>query len=51
MALLQKAVAMGYANAAEYRTDDALNPLRDRDEFGLLLLDLAFPAEPFAPGR
>ena len=28
-------------------TSLALGPLRDRDDFRLLLMDLAFPAEPF----
>jgi hypothetical protein len=48
MALLHQAIAMGYSAAEEYRTADALDPLRDRDDFRLLLLDLAFPADPFA---
>ena len=42
VARLHQAVAMGYRNA------DALDPLRDRDDFRLLLMVLAFPAEPFA---
>ena len=33
---------MGYRNA------DALDPLRDRDDFRLLMMVLAVPAEPFA---
>src|SRR5262249_11719910 len=41
VARLHQAVAMGYRNA------DALDPLRDRDDFRLLMMDLAFPAEPF----
>jgi hypothetical protein len=48
MALVKMAVAMGYSNADAYRTEDALDPLRNRDDFHLLMLDLAFPAEPFA---
>jgi serine/threonine-protein kinase len=51
MALLHKAVVMGYRNAAAFRTDDALDPLRDRDDFKLLMLDLAMPAKPFARAR
>ena len=31
-----------------YRYEPALAPLRDRDDFRLLLLDLVFPADPFA---
>ncbi len=48
MALLRKAIQMGYS-AESYRTEDALDPLRGRDDFRLLLLDLAMPADPFAP--
>ena len=29
--------------------ESALNPARSRDDFRLLSMDLAFPAEPFAP--
>jgi hypothetical protein len=39
---------MGYRSLDAYRTDDALDPLRGRDDFRLLMLDLAFPAETFA---
>jgi tetratricopeptide (TPR) repeat protein len=48
MALVRMAVATGYRNADAYRTEDALDPLRGQDDFRLLLMDLAFPAEPFA---
>jgi hypothetical protein len=48
MALLRKAVEMGYHNPDAYRTEDALDPLRGRDDFRLLMMDLAFPAEAFA---
>jgi serine/threonine-protein kinase len=51
MTLLRKAVAMNYRNAAALRTLDLLDPLRGRDDFRLLMMDIAFPAEPFAPGR
>ena len=50
MALLHKAVAMGYRTLDFFRTEDALDPLRDRDDFRRLMMDLAFPAEPFARG-
>jgi hypothetical protein len=39
---------MGYRSLDAYRTADALEPLRDRDDFQLLMLDLALPADPFA---
>jgi tetratricopeptide (TPR) repeat protein len=48
MALLHKAVRMGYRNAGTFRTEAALDPLRDRDDFRLLMMDLVFPADPFA---
>jgi serine/threonine protein kinase/tetratricopeptide (TPR) repeat protein len=48
MALLKKAVALGFRNANEFRIQDALDPLRDRPDFRLLILDLSFPANPFA---
>jgi hypothetical protein len=51
MALLHKAVDMGYRTPDAYRTEDALDPLRGRDDFQLLLMDLAMPAEPFAATR
>jgi hypothetical protein len=48
MALLYKTVALGYRRAGALRNETALDPLRDRDDFRLLLLDLAMPADPFA---
>ena len=48
MALLRKAVDEGYRNPGAYRTESALNPLRGRDDFRLLTMDLAFPFDPFA---
>ena len=48
MEWLGRAVAMGYRNANEIRIESALDPLRSRDDFRLLMMDVAFPAEPFA---
>ena len=48
MALLQKAVAMGFRNADILRAEPALYPLRGRDDFRLLMMDLAMPASAFA---
>ncbi|WP_165227465.1 serine/threonine-protein kinase [Aquisphaera insulae] len=45
---LRRAAAMGFRNTPLYRHEPALKPLRDRDEFRTLLLDLSFPADPFA---
>jgi hypothetical protein len=42
---------MGYRNPDAYRTEDALDPLRGRDDFRMLMMDLAMPAEPFARPR
>jgi hypothetical protein len=51
MALLHKAVALGYRSPDIFRTEDALDPLRGRDDFRLLLMDLAMPADPFDATR
>jgi eukaryotic-like serine/threonine-protein kinase len=49
LAVLDRAVTMGYRSLDAYRTESALNPLRNRPDFRALLMDLAFPAHPFAP--
>ena len=51
MALLRSAVAMNYRSPDAFRTEDALDPLRGRDDFRLLMMDLAMPADPFAAAR
>jgi hypothetical protein len=51
MALLRKAVTLGYRTLDSYRASDILDVLRNRDEFRLLMLDLAMPDDPFAPAR
>ena len=51
MAALRRAAAMGYRNPEAYRPESALNPLRGRDDFRLLMMDLAMPADPFAAAR
>jgi hypothetical protein len=51
MDYLRQMVAMGYRNANELGIESALDPLRSRDDFRRLMMDLAFPAEPFARGR
>jgi eukaryotic-like serine/threonine-protein kinase len=48
MEWLGRAVAIGYRNASQVRFESALDPLRSRDDFRALAMDLAFPAEPFA---
>jgi eukaryotic-like serine/threonine-protein kinase len=47
MDLLHKAVSMGYRVIGSFRTEAALEPLRDRAEFRLLMMDLVFPADAF----
>jgi serine/threonine-protein kinase len=51
MQWMNRAIAIGYRNGNEIRIESALDPLRSRDDFRLLMMDIAFPAEPFAPGR
>jgi hypothetical protein len=51
MAKPRKAVAMGDRGPATWRTEDALVPLRRRDDLRLLMMDPAMPAEPFAAAR
>jgi eukaryotic-like serine/threonine-protein kinase len=48
LALLRRAAAMGLSDGATYRNETALDPLRGLADFRLLMMDLAFPAEPFA---
>ncbi len=39
---------MGYRNLGAFRTEAALDPLRVRTDFCVLMMDLKFPAESFA---
>jgi len=48
MDLLAKAATMGYGKPDVHRTESALDPLRNRADFRVLMMDLAFPAQPFA---
>jgi hypothetical protein len=48
MALLKKAVALGYRLEGAIRTEPALDSLRGRPDFRDLMMDLAMPAELFA---
>ena len=50
MALLLRAVDGGYRRLAHLRAEPGLAPLRSRDDFALLMMDLAFPNEPIARG-
>src|SRR5262249_29243670 len=48
MNALVLAVATGFRNDALIRSDPDIASLRQRSEYQLLLLDLAFPSNPFA---
>jgi serine/threonine-protein kinase len=47
VALLRQAFSLGYRNPFVYRTESALDPLRNSPDFQLLMMDLVFPPEPF----
>jgi eukaryotic-like serine/threonine-protein kinase len=51
MEALRRAIAQGYTFSAIISRDADLDSLRPRPDFHLLMLDLTFPADPFAPGR
>jgi tetratricopeptide (TPR) repeat protein len=48
MDTLRRAIAAGYRPVHWMRRDPDLTPLRSRPDFQLLMMDLSFPAEPFA---
>jgi tetratricopeptide (TPR) repeat protein len=48
MDTLRRAVAAGFRNVVVMQNDTNLDPLRGRDDFRLLMMDLAFPFDPFA---
>jgi hypothetical protein len=45
---LRQAIAAGFRDVGFMRRDTDLNALRSRPDFQMLLLDLAFPSNPFA---
>jgi hypothetical protein len=47
MQSLRRAIAAGYRDIANIRNDSDLTPIRSRPDFRLLMMDLAFPADPF----
>ena len=49
MVVLRKAVAAGYRQVDVMKRDPDLDPLRGRPDFQALMMDLAFPSNPFAP--
>ena len=48
MISLRRSVAGGFKTFEIYRSTPDLEPLRDREDFQVLLMDLAFPTDPFA---
>jgi eukaryotic-like serine/threonine-protein kinase len=48
MDALRRAVANGYRDLPRFERDPDLDTLRQRPDFRLLMLELAFPADPFA---
>ncbi len=48
---LRRSLAAGFGNLAKFREDTDLDSLRGRDDFRLLLLDIAMPADPFQAQR
>jgi serine/threonine protein kinase len=49
MSALRQAVARGFRSLDALRTDPCLDPLRERPDFQVLVLDLQLPSSPFAP--
>jgi len=49
MEWLGRAIASGYRNANQLRIESALDPLRSREDFRLMMMDLVFPEVPFSP--
>ena len=48
MASLRRAIDAGFRMVTLLRTEEDFAPLRSRPDFQALLLDLDFPADPFA---
>jgi hypothetical protein len=51
MVALRDAVALGVGLLDLLRTDTDLDTLRDRSDFRALVMDVAFPHQPFAPSE
>ncbi len=48
IAIVRRTVAGGYRDVHLLRVEPGLAPLRSREDFRMLMMDLSFPAEPFA---
>ncbi len=51
MKWLRQAVEGGYKGMEDLKTDPDFRALRDRDDFRVLIQDMAMPDDPFAPAR
>jgi hypothetical protein len=51
LALVRRLIAEGHPNLLQWTTDPSLDALRARPDFKLMMMDLAMPAEAFAPIR
>ncbi len=49
VSLLRQAVALGYSSVDAFRIEAELDPLRNRADFQLLMMDIVMPESPFAP--
>jgi len=48
---LRRVISAGWSQAALMRFDTDLDPIRSRQDFQLLVMDLGWPADSFAPGH
>ena len=48
VATIRRAIALGFADSDALKNDPDFDSLRSRPDFQALLMDLAFPADPFA---
>jgi hypothetical protein len=51
MRALRQAVSCGKRDLALFQREPALDPLRSRGDFRVMLMDLAIPADPFGRSR
>jgi hypothetical protein len=51
MEILRRAILSSRARRASIRTERGLDPLRSREDFRLLMMDLAMPPDPFNTPR
>jgi serine/threonine-protein kinase len=48
VAVIRRAIAMGHTDSSAWKNDPDFDSLRTRPDFQVLLMDLDFPADPFA---